>query len=81
MVANEERGMEFFPRIFTNLHTRRRRVFIHRFHRFPQMGKRGVLRNLKESGTGILLRTICANLCNLWITHPALPHSPPQVQG
>ena len=44
-------------------------VFVDRFHRFPQIGKRGVLRILKESGTGILLRTICANLCNLWITH------------
>ena len=45
------------------------RVFIHRFHRFPQMGKRGVLCYLKEAGTVMLLRTICANLCNLWITH------------
>ena len=33
-------------------------------------GKRGVLRNLKQAGTVVLLRTICANLCNLWITHP-----------
>ena len=33
-----------------------RGVFLHRFHRFPQIGKRGVLRNLNEAETVILLR-------------------------
>ena len=37
-------------------------IFIHRFHRFPQMGK-GWLRNLKQAETGIFLRAICVNLC------------------
>ena len=46
--------------------------FIHRFHRFPQMGKRGVLRNLNEAETVILLRKICANLWNLWMTLQSL---------
>ena len=50
-----EGGQEFLSTDFTD------------FHRW----ERGVLRNLKQAGTGIFLRAICANLCNLWITHRA----------
>ena len=48
------------------------RDFYPQISRISTDGKRGVLRNLKQAGTVVLLRTICANLCNLWITRPLL---------
>ena len=49
-------GQEFLSTDFTD------------FHRWEM----GVPRNLKVAGTVVLLRIICVNLCNLWITRPLL---------